>query len=149
VSGDLTSCSYPYTILPVVWQSFTISAQDNKSVNATWKVSQQTDDKGYYVERSADGQNWDDIDFVANAAGNETEAVYAYTDNAPLYGTSYYRICQVDEDGKKSYSEIKMISISSLNTSITIWPNPAKDVIHIQDNNEGISTARIYSCPDL
>lgn len=146
VNGDLTSCSYPLSVLPVLWQNFTVTSQENKSVSVSWQVSQQINDKGYYVEHSVDGTNWDQLGFVANKGNTENTEQYSFTDENPVSGKNYYRICQVDLDGKESYSEIKILNIDiNANNTVSVWPNPAKDVIHVQNNNEGYSIARIYN----
>jgi len=146
VNGDLTSCSYPYSVLPVLWQNFTVTSQENKSVSVSWEVSQQINDKGYYVEHSVDGANWNQIGFIANSGDDKNVAQYSFTDENPVSGKNYYRICQVDIDGKQSYSEIKELNIDiNAGNTVNVWPNPAKDVIHVQNNNEGYSIARIYN----
>ena len=54
--------------------------------------------------------------------------VYYARDDSPAYGTNYYRIKQVDTDGKYSYSDI--ISIKVMNADkLTIRPNPANNFI--------------------
>ncbi len=145
VCGDLTSCSYPYAILPVSWESFSVTSQDNKSVAVSWSVSQQVNNSGYYVEHSIDGANWDKLGFVAGKGSNGQTVQYSFSDNSPADGQNYYRICQVDLDGKENYSEIKTVNINnSSNTVLNIWPNPARDAIKIQ-NNSSYTIARIYS----
>ena len=57
VCGDLTSCNFPFSILPVSWGSFMATVQENKSVSIAWEASQQIDNKGYYIEHSVDGAN--------------------------------------------------------------------------------------------
>jgi hypothetical protein len=146
ICGDLTSCSYPYAILPVSWENFSVTSQSNKSVSVSWEVSEQINNSGYYVEHSTDGANWDKLDFITNKNSNEQTIAYNFNDNNPSAGKNYYRVCQVDIDGKESYSEIKSVNIDNngvLNT-ITLWPNPARDAVKIQNNISG-AIARIYS----
>ena len=51
-------------------------------------------------------------------------------DNAPLNGINYYRLKQVDNDGKFVYSTVKSILFSK-KFAITITPNPASTFIKI------------------
>jgi hypothetical protein len=146
VSGDLSSCSYPISVLPVIWQSITASLLQDKSVLVSWQVTQQIDDKGYNVERSADGITWDQLGFVENNGDAEIASSYSFTDENPAAGKNYYRISQVDLDGREHFSAIEIVNMEkNASNIVSVWPNPAKDMIHIQNNNEGSSLARIYS----
>jgi hypothetical protein len=143
--GDLTSCNFPFSILAISFQNITVTAQDNKSVSVSWTVSEQTNNKGYYVEHSNDGSTWSEIGFVADNGSVAGNAEYNFTDNNPHAGTNYYRIHAIDMNGSGNYSEIKTVSIQNITVSnLQIWPNPAKDVIKIQ-NNSNCTIARIYS----
>jgi len=146
VCGDLASCSYPYAILPVVFENFSVATGNNRSVAVSWEVSQQVNNSGYYVEQSTDGINWSKLGFVANNVNNGISSFYSFNDANPVSGKNYYRICQVDLDGKESYSEIKSVNIdeSAAGNMISLWPNPAKDVIKIKNDFNG-AVARIYS----
>jgi hypothetical protein len=145
VGADLTSCNYPFTLLPVSWENFTVELQSNKSVSVSWEVSQQMNNKGYYVERSADGANWDQLGFVASNRSLGTSENYSFTDNNPYSGKNYYRIQELDLDGNSNYSGIKTVSVVTVESQLSVWPNPAKDVISIQNNNDSYSIAKIYN----
>ena len=135
--GDLTSCNFPNSILPVSWENFTATIQSNNDVALAWQVSSQIDNKGYYVEHSIDGSNWDDLGYVQSAATSKSSENYSYTDINPVSGSNYYRIKQVDIDGNASYSEIKMISLTIKNSQLSIWPNPAKDIVNVKYDGNG------------
>jgi hypothetical protein len=53
----------------------------------------------------------------------------------PHMGTSYYRIKQVDFNGKFAYSTTQMVDFEA-EKGIAIFPNPSRDYIHIVVNNE-------------
>jgi hypothetical protein len=146
ICGDLTSCNYPFAILPVTFQNLNVVDQNNNAVSVSWQVSQQLNNKGYYVQQSANGIDWNDKGFVANDNANEISETYSFIDNSPANGQNFYRICEVDIDGGKSYSEIKSVNIGlTVNSTVSIWPNPAKDVIKIQNNNTVSSIACVYN----
>ena len=51
----------------------------------------------------------------------------------------YYRILQVDVDGKKSYSKVISIRLKKANSNISVFPNPFKNYVNINldwSNNE-------------
>lgn len=116
------------TILPVSMMYFNTSVANNK-VLLDWQTNNERNNKGFTVERSADGLAWKAIGFVAakgTAANN-----YSYTDEAPFTGNNYYRLVQEDVDGKKMNSEAKFVKIGSLQKP-SVFPNPVKDVINIR-----------------
>jgi hypothetical protein len=56
---------------------------------------------------------------------------YYYHDNTPL-GVNYYRIKQVDFDGKYSFSSIAAVEVRKGNTAISFFPNPSMDIISFE-----------------
>jgi hypothetical protein len=51
-------------------------------------------------------------------------SIYTHQDNSPLYGIAYYRIKQIDYDGKFTYTHIVAVEYSSDEAVISIFPNP-------------------------
>ncbi len=130
VTVDLTSCNYPYYILPIDWEDFTAFVPDNKSVSLQWSLYQQINNKGYYIERSDNGKTWDSIGYQANKQGVH-EMAYTFTDIRPNSGINYYRISALDFNGNITYSKTIIVTISG-NSTVNIWPVPAKDFINVQ-----------------
>ena len=101
----------------------------------TWITASETNNQGYSVERSKDGVNFAPLDFVKSKAlnGNSTtQLTYTYQDAKPLTGINYYRLKQVDKDGKYHYSEIVTLKGNrAYNLElISVYPNPAAQVLH-------------------
>jgi hypothetical protein len=145
VGADLTSCNYPFTILAVSWENFSVSLQSNKTVSVSWEVSQQINNKGYYVQRSTDGASWIELGFVPNSGTTKSSGTYSFADNNPYSGKNFYRIRQADINGSSNYSEIKTLVIGTADSEPSVWPNPAKDVIRVQNNISANSIAKIYT----
>ncbi len=143
---DLTSCNYPYYILPIDWTGFTAFSPDNKSVSLRWSLEQQINNKGYNIEWSVDGKTWNGIGYQANKPGTGQMA-YAFTDTRPGYGINYYRISAMDFSGNITYSKTKTVNITGIST-VNIWPVPAKNFINVQigsNNNVKGSNIRIFN----
>lgn len=116
--------------LPVTWGGFTAEKQ-NGLAHLTWKTLQEINTDKYIVERSADGANFFQIGFI-KAAGNSSFALnYQYDDGKPLQGINYYRIKQMDKDGKFDYSAVRSLTFNSPNGDVSISPNPAKGRVGI------------------
>ncbi|HEX4374854.1 MAG TPA: T9SS type A sorting domain-containing protein [Puia sp.] len=140
LGNDLASCSYPFSILSVSWVSFSVSMNSSSNVSVNWVVADASDVKGFYVERSNDGENWQQLAFVDFT---QNQSNYSFADANPLQGNNYYRIREMDYNNDESYSEIKMVAVSST-TKIAAWPNPARDVVNIQNNSSDNLKAQVY-----
>jgi hypothetical protein len=129
VGNDLTSCNFPFTIMALNWTSFEVTSADDK-VSISWSIAASESTKGFYVERSYDGKDWQSLAYVAF---NEKMIDYSFSDESPASGNNYYRISEVNDDDNEEYSSVKFISIAS-SANILLWPNPAKNIINIQIN---------------
>jgi len=91
-----------------------------------WQTATESNNKGFAIQRSIDGQNWQTIGFVNSqtANGNSAQPLnYQYTDNSPLNGINYYRLQQQDLDGNVGYSGVVSVNFGVLEALIR--PNPA------------------------
>ena len=96
-----------------------------------WTVANETASVDRYeIERSLDGSTFKKINSFLKSNGTNNTNTYNYIDanisEAKSNGTIYYRIKQVDIDGRFVYSEIKNIKSSQGNWSMTVFPNPVK-----------------------
>lgn len=98
-------------ILPVTLGNFEATIF-NKTAKLTWNTLAENNNKGFYVERSKDGQAFEKLGFVATLApdGNSKQTLtYQFDDKAPLVGRALYRLMQIDRDGKTTFSEVKWV----------------------------------------
>lgn len=127
-SGQMPTFPMTCTLLPVNFMSFTAQPA-NGDVTLNWVVETQTA-TGYVVERSFDGNNFDQIASVTAAQDdNKSTNSYTYNDNnaASPTGTLFYRIMEEDVTGQVFYSTIVTVKTSSSAASSGIYPNPAKE----------------------
>ncbi|MDP4263226.1 MAG: T9SS type A sorting domain-containing protein [Bacteroidota bacterium] len=145
VGNDLTSCSFPTSILPVTWESFDVSVQNNNNVTLNWDVIEYQD-KGFYVQHSMNGTDWEDLAFIPAKNNSESVQSYSYSHINNLNGKQYYRIKQVDLDDRSSFSEVRTITLKNDQQNITVFPNPATDHIRIVGNssNDNLAKAQIF-----
>jgi len=115
--------------LPVNLFSFTASKGDSK-VMLNFSTANETDLASFVVERSADGSSFSKIGTVQAEGTNGTHN-YTFTDAQPLPAQSYYRLTMVDHKGGSTYSNIVSVRYDK-NSFITIYPNPAKDMVNVQ-----------------
>lgn len=120
---------YAKGVLPVTITSFS-AAQKNNAVQLNWSTVNEINNDYFSIERSSDNKNFTGIGTVySQQAAGDGQQQYSFTDDHPLTGTSYYRLKQVDKDGKFTYSKIIPASFIIQNSSfkIIIKPNPSKD----------------------
>ena len=121
-------------VLPIELSAFNAKCDGNK-VTISWTTASESNNNYFEVERSVDGVNFISIERVISQNSNSSIPLnYSTIDNNPINGKSYYRLKQVDKNGKYSYSSL-VITTCNANASITpvvsIYPNPATDNIMI------------------
>jgi hypothetical protein len=107
----------------------------DKDVKLNWTTSSEINNNGFEVERSNDGNNFEKINFARGNGTTNTLRNYEFIDvSAPLDKTNviYYRLKQIDFDGKFEYSKIIYVSKNQpqLN-SVFVHPNPFVNTISI------------------
>lgn len=114
--------------LPVELLEFSAKAQAH-SVLLNWATASELQNKGFEIERSADGRNWTAIGWVATQGRNTGQ--YQYTDVAPFAGINYYRLKQVDNNGYFEYSSIATVQYGKEGISTSVFPNPVKEQLTV------------------
>lgn len=144
ISGDAT--------LPVTFTSVK-AVKAGKQVKVTWTTASEINNHYFEAERSTDGITFEPVSGHIRGAGTSASAHnYTFTDPAPFasgQSTLYYRIRQVDFDGRFDFSSVASVhndnahSISE--TGFAIYPNPGKDVFTIDFYGAaGNKSIRIY-----
>lgn len=134
------------TTLPVHLKQF-VANKNGKSVELTWTTASETNNKGFELERSADGKIWTAIATLASNAdqGNSHTALnYSFVDTKPMAAKNLYRLKQYDFDGRFEYSPIRTVIFDNNNGVYTIYPNPANNSIQI-DGLTGVETIKFVN----
>lgn len=120
-------------VLPVTFKSFTAKAEGNVS-RLNWITAREEQNTGFNIERSSEGRIWNKIGFVPTLAENgsgNSELHYVYYDRSPLKGKNFYRLRQVDLDGKSAFSTIQIVNFGAAD-AIKLYPNPATQSVTIE-----------------
>lgn len=121
--------------LPVSLLSFKGETRNN-SVVLDWVTTSEQNNEKFVIERSADLQQWKEIGEVA-ATGSETSITsYSYTDYNFSGRMVYYRLRQVDLDGKYVYSNALLVRTSNI-AQVSVLPNPFEQELTILNNHKG------------
>jgi hypothetical protein len=115
--------------LPLHLLSFTA---DRQGANALlqWQTADEVNTYHFEPERSNDAVSFEKIGTMAAVNSSGTHS-YSFTDNMPAKGVNYYRLKQVDRDGRYTYSPIVKLIFESNGGKLNIYPNPAKNTITV------------------
>ena len=118
------------SVLPVKLSSFDAQKTIN-GIHLKWSTASETDNARFDLERSPDGKNWTVIKSIPGKGAQTTASDYVYLDTAPANGKNYYRIAQVDVNGKINRSfTVEEDYLSA--ASISVYPNPFADRLSVK-----------------
>ncbi len=120
---DFAIARYNNPSLPVELTSFTGTAINNL-VRLIWQTATEVNNYGFEIERAIDvdpsslnngyiATGWENIGFVQGHGNSNSPKYYSFTDSFPPSGKLFYRLKQVDTDGKFEYSDVVEVDVSS------------------------------------
>ncbi len=116
-------------LLPIELSRFSVENKE-ESVLLNWETKSETDNDYFVILRSNNGIDFAEIGEV-NGMGNSSSTVnYQFVDERPYYGTSYYKLQQIDYDGEASFSQIISTDFN-LNEAFLLYPNPTNANVNI------------------
>lgn len=130
------------TALPVELTSITATTR-GKNVLIEWKTASELNNDRFEIERSIDGKSYETIGAVKGEGSSTKEVDYSFNDKRPVFGVNYYRLKQVDIDGKYDYSDVVLAEVKS--DKIIISPSRTQDVFRVHLPNESAATIKVYN----
>lgn len=124
----LTDLSDP---LPIFFSLFN-SACITGGVKLTWTTTHEFNSRNFNIEKSANGSNWQIIANVPASGNSGINRTYTFTDDNSS-GNDFYRIAEIDNQGKQTYTGIIKSSCTTLETYV-IHPNPVHDIVFVNIN---------------
>ncbi|HYK54877.1 MAG TPA: T9SS type A sorting domain-containing protein, partial [Flavisolibacter sp.] len=121
--------------LPVTWLYVNAKEKNNVAV-IEWATAQEINNDYFLVQRSTDGMHYSDIAKIKAYGNSNTSRNYAYTDGS-VSGVIYYRIQQVDIDGKKSDSKVVKVTVAG-HDKVQLLQNPVHDNLRLKCTEEQI-----------
>jgi hypothetical protein len=123
----------PYSSsLPVEWLDFQAYQTGPEQVSLQWITGEEHQNSHFEIERSQDGLIFSKIGKVNASANPQEFNRYTYDDKKLPAPYLYYRIKQVDLDGKSSYSDVREVQIDrEFAWQFEVYPNPATDFLKI------------------
>lgn len=117
---------------------FVVQLIENQQVKLNWLIENNNDLKAFIIQRSADGNNFENIGKVI--ANNQYN--YQFIDANPLSGNNFYRLQSITNAGLENYSAIQTIYLYQ-RESIQIFPNPVTDQLQMIWGNNDFSPTKI------
>lgn len=121
--------------LPTTFSIPLQAKQKNNTNHITWSVASQTNNAKYIIEHSLTATDFLAIGEIKGDGNNTQERHYEYTHQTPSPGMNYYRIKQIDIDGKYTYSNVANVQYEGKEKSFRIYPNPSSNQISVDVND--------------
>ena len=124
---------YVNNTVPVELSLFTAQVEEHKVV-LTWITETETNNFGFEVHRSFDGQHFEKRGFAKGQGTSTQKVTYTFEDFELRSGTIFYRLKQIDSDGGFEFSNIISVKIGA---PTEFWlsqnyPNPFNSETTIQ-----------------
>ena len=136
--NTITLADYERNPLPVTVSAFDVKRTGNDAV-VTWATAQEINNKGFNVQVSTDAKNYHTIGFVASETHNSNNSTsYSFIDTEKnKVGVRYYRLQQVDVDGKSTFFSPRAVTFEGRATEagIVAYPNPYTSELRVGLNS--------------
>lgn len=130
--------------LPVSLSDFKATATASDVV-LDWKTEHEYYNKGFEIQRSNNGADWYAVNFVDGANESNVTRNYAYTDKSLAPGKYFYRLKQIDLDGRNSFSSTVTAVVGGKGkvSLFQNYPNPFTGVTTIRFDLPSTQKARL------
>lgn len=129
--------------LPVNFLNFCVFKQKETTL-VEWSTESESNASYFIVESSNNQLEFKQLSKI-NASGNSNSLKkYNFIDASPYKGVNYYRLKQVDKDGRFAYSKVRSLHFDRSEIAI-IYPNPTSNIIFISlKENENSAHYELY-----
>ncbi|MBI1835832.1 MAG: fibronectin type III domain-containing protein [Flavobacteriia bacterium] len=108
--------------LPITLLTFEAFSK-NDDVAILWKTATEYNNDKFIVERSLDGKHFEQVGVESGAGFSIHTKSYSMIDKNYHKGVNYYRLNQVDFDGKNTYSQIVSVDMTNVTKTIVMIIN--------------------------
>ncbi|TKB96879.1 T9SS type A sorting domain-containing protein [Pedobacter cryophilus] len=145
ITGGM-SLAYDLSTLPVTLTSFKGDEQNNV-VNLNWRTASELNNDYFELLRAGDDRNFASIGKVYGNGTKNQNSDYYFKDKAPLAGNNYYKLKQVDFDGKTTIHD-DIVFVKTLANAATLAVSSTKNAdvnVNILANNNSKATLGFYN----
>lgn len=132
-------------VLPVSMGEFTVKPYQRNKALLNWRTIQEVNNRGFEIERSiGNTTSFASVAFVNSAGNNSSGNSYSFINpDLPVNTTIYYRLKQIDIDGRSSYSDTRQVRFNSKGLYLSLQPNPVHSLVHLVNDGEPVEKADI------
>jgi hypothetical protein len=118
---------------PVLFVRINAQRSNDQRIEVNWGVEQESNLQSYTIERSHNGQQFEDLGNQQPSNNQGQSAAYRFIDHQPLAGWNFYRIRALGLDGRIFYSTVVRVSPAFTQSNISIYPTPVtQGLMHIR-----------------
>ena len=121
-------------VLPVELLYF-YAEQVEDGVQLDWETATELNNSHFDIEWSTNGIEFVKIGKVQGAGTTSDVQFYDFLHTSPAPGFNYYRLKQVDFDGKYEYTEILTVEFQQSTVDYQVYPNPATHYLKIESED--------------
>ncbi len=119
-------------LLPVELKNIKVSKL-NTAAQLSWQTATETNNSHFDIERSNDGVKFSQLNAVKGHGTTNIVQDYTFIDDAPLKNINYYRLRQVDFDGKETISKTVSINFDGKGQGkAKVYPTLVKDAVNVE-----------------
>lgn len=115
--------------LPIILGYFEIFQISENGIELIWGTNSESNNDYFSVERGENGIFFTEIDRVKSKGNGNSIQRYTFIDKPPKAGILYYRLKQIDVDGKFAYSRI--VQAPYLVIPDRPYPNPTRGILNL------------------
>lgn len=123
--------------LPVEFLTFTNEFVAKNTAQLQWSTGSEQNSSHFIVQRSTDGENFENIGEVPAAGNSNVILDYHFVDMEAMGNIIYYRLKQVDYNGQYDHSKTIVVSKEdNEQMEVTAYPNPVQNRLSIRFSDE-------------
>jgi hypothetical protein len=100
-------------------------------IQVKWETATEINFEGFYLQRSENASNWEDLDWIGAKGSPSDPATYEYLDTKPHNGLNFFRLKSMDLDGTSDLSNIIQINYNRAFESVMVYPSTTTDRVTI------------------
>ena len=122
------------TPMPVTLATFNVKLIQKNNAILSWTTTEEVNNSGFEIEMSTDARKFIKVGYVDGKGDSKQPNNYDYMVSDLAGGNYYFRLKQLDYDGKFEYSTIKALTVDNVDAIVSIYPNPTKDKVKLNSS---------------
>lgn len=125
----------PPNPLPIELTSFTGTCEEDGTAQLQWTTASENNSKEFIVQRSTDGVHFENIAVIAASGFSNQPRNYSITDSSVVAATNYYRLIELDYEGKSTIYSIILVKCREV-YGIHVFYHDPKIVLEVNSDKD-------------